>query len=64
MTLATGIVERALRPSPPVYYTVGGKSWTFWVLERLPRSFVWMLLSRIMGIANVKPTTGEEVKTK
>lgn len=39
--LAKGIVTRALRTKPAVYYSAGGKAFVFWILERLPRWIVW-----------------------
>ncbi|GAA5849693.1 hypothetical protein JCM5353_003880 [Sporobolomyces roseus] len=51
--LASGIVTRALRSSPATYYTAGGKSWIFWFFERIPRSIVWSLLSRMLGANKV-----------
>ncbi|KAI5479572.1 1-acylglycerone phosphate reductase [Pseudohyphozyma bogoriensis] len=51
--LAKGIVSRALRPNPAVYYSVGGLSWTFWLLERLPKFLVWRLLARRLGTNQV-----------
>lgn len=51
--LASGIVARALRASPAKYYTAGGKSWVFWLFERIPRSIVWFLLSRQLGTIKV-----------
>ncbi|KAM0792531.1 hypothetical protein ACM66B_005200 [Microbotryomycetes sp. NB124-2] len=52
-TLANGIVQRALRRHPSVYYTAGGNSWIFWVLERLPRWIAWMLFARMLGTSKV-----------
>ncbi|GAA6032619.1 hypothetical protein NBRC10512_004449, partial [Rhodotorula toruloides] len=51
--LAQGIVSRALRKRPARYYTAGGKSWLFWVFERIPRIVVWTLLGRILGTDKV-----------
>ncbi|GAA5882627.1 hypothetical protein JCM16303_002080 [Sporobolomyces ruberrimus] len=51
--IASGIVSRALRSSPATYYTAGGKSWLFWLFERIPRSIVWFLLSRQLGTVKV-----------
>ncbi|GAA5900186.1 SDR family oxidoreductase [Sporobolomyces salmoneus] len=51
--LASGIVSRALSSSPATYYTAGGKSWIFWLFERIPRSIVWFLLSRQLGTYKV-----------
>lgn len=52
-TLANGIVKRALRPSPATYYTAGGKSFLFWLLERLPKFVAHWLLSRALGADRV-----------
>ncbi|KDE06995.1 hypothetical protein MVLG_02731 [Microbotryum lychnidis-dioicae p1A1 Lamole] len=51
--LAQGIVTRSLRPNPATYYTAGGKAFLFWILERLPRSFVWFVLARALGTNQV-----------
>ena len=51
--LAEGIVTRALRTKPAVYYSAGGKAFVFWILERLPRWIVWRtsfsLSSQLLG---------------
>ncbi|GAA5829638.1 hypothetical protein JCM11251_000230 [Rhodosporidiobolus azoricus] len=52
-TLAEGIVSRALRPNPPTYWTAGGKAFTFFILERLPRPLVRFLLRRRFGTDEV-----------
>ncbi|GAA5835163.1 hypothetical protein JCM3766R1_006888 [Sporobolomyces carnicolor] len=58
--LASGIVSRALRASPATYYTAGGKSWIFWLFERIPRPIVWFLLSRQLGTVKVGRSPGKK----
>ncbi|GAA6011663.1 hypothetical protein JCM11491_004725 [Sporobolomyces phaffii] len=60
--LASGIVSRALRASPARYYTAGGKSWIFWLFERIPRPIVWFLLSRQLGTVKVGRTSSAAKK--
>ncbi|KAK4053125.1 NADPH-dependent 1-acyl dihydroxyacetone phosphate reductase [Microbotryomycetes sp. JL201] len=51
--LAKGIVQRALKRHPSTYYSAGGNSWIFWVLERLPRWVAWVLFARLLGTSKV-----------
>ncbi|GAA5870383.1 hypothetical protein JCM1840_004710 [Sporobolomyces johnsonii] len=63
--LARGVVSRALRSRPPAYYTVGGKSWVFWMLERIPRTWVWAILGRALGTWKVgKAKAGQAAGSK
>ncbi|GAA6026790.1 hypothetical protein JCM8097_005862 [Rhodosporidiobolus ruineniae] len=66
--LAEGVVRRALRPDPPTFWTVGGRSFLFFLLERIPRPVVWFGLSRMLGSDQVgktrTPAEGEGVKTR
>ncbi|GAA6060543.1 hypothetical protein JCM10212_006907 [Sporobolomyces blumeae] len=62
--LAKGVVSRALRSSPPTYYTVGGKSWVFWLFERIPRKWVWFFLSRTLGTNKVGRSPAGDKKTE
>lgn len=52
--LAKGIVDRSLRTKPAVYYSAGGRSWLFWIFERLPRWIVWAVLKRSLGVNEVR----------
>ncbi|KAK4058711.1 NADPH-dependent 1-acyl dihydroxyacetone phosphate reductase [Microbotryomycetes sp. JL221] len=52
-TIAQGIVSRALKRYPTTYYTAGGNSLIFWILERLPRWVSWLLLARLLGTNKV-----------
>ncbi|GAA5999021.1 hypothetical protein JCM5350_000045 [Sporobolomyces pararoseus] len=62
--LASGIVSRALRRFPATYYTAGGKSWIFWLFERIPRSIVWFLLSRQLGTVKVGKSSSSTTTKK
>ncbi|GAA5879685.1 hypothetical protein JCM8547_008955 [Rhodosporidiobolus lusitaniae] len=62
--LAQGVVSRALRSRPGTYFSAGGKAFSFWLLERLPRPLVWFLLSRRLGCDVVgQSKRGEAKKT-
>ncbi|CEQ40006.1 SPOSA6832_01588, partial [Sporobolomyces salmonicolor] len=62
--LARGVVSRALRSRPPAYYTVGGKSWVFWILERVPRTWVWAILGRAFGTWKVGKAKAGQAASK